>query len=132
MDKVPAAMSNEELENTQIALRKEMIDIRTSIDVYETTKNHLNEDDAEDKKWLRKARYALRIKGHQHCLVLKEIGARNKLVRLRNRKFGDYFMNVAEASLEKSVFDKLRSDADKLRKEYQAKNPTPGLIKVDY
>lgn len=132
MDKVPSVMSNQELENAQISLRKDLIDIRTSIEEYNTTKKYLDEIDPHDEKWLSKARYALRMKGHQHALVLKEIGVRNKLLRMNNRKFSDYFMDVAEAFLEKSVFEKLREDADNMRKEYHTKNPTHGLIKVDY
>jgi len=132
MDKVPNLMTDAELENAQICLRKDLIDIKTQIEEYNTTKKYLDESDLHDDKWLNKARYALRIKGHQHSLVLEEIGKRNRKAKEYNKKFSDFFMKAAESYLDSGMFAQLIDEANAVRKEYYEKNPTHGLIKVDY
>lgn len=132
MDKVPAVMTNEELENAQICLRKELIDIKTQIDNHNLTKKHLDENDLQDDKWIYKAKYALRLKGHQHNLVCKEIGVRNKAAKEGNKKFSDFFVDAAQSCLDGEMFQDIKLKANNMRIEYYEKNPTPGLIKVDY
>ncbi len=132
MNKVANLMSNAELENAQIGLRKDIIDIRTRIEEYGKTKKHLNELDEEDEKWVRTATYALRMKGHQHNLVLKEIGIRNRMTKENNKKFADYFLEIARECLDSSVFSDIEIKTRESIDKYYAQNPTPGLIKVDY
>lgn len=127
-----SVMTNCELENKQIELRHDISDIKAQIEEYLITKRHLGEKDFEDDDWLNKAIKARRLKNHQYQLVCREIGKRNRKAKEGEKKFSDFFVDVARVNLDKQTFDNISTIAKQVMSDHFSKNPTAGLIKVDY
>ena len=72
------------------------------------------------------------MKGHQHNLVLQEIGIRNRKTKENNKKFADYFLEIAREFLDNSIFSEIELKAKESIDKYYTQNQTHGLIKVDY
>lgn len=100
----------EDLERRSREVPEEMAKIRSSL--LEAKGKAAATGDYADRNWFNRASYALRMKGHEHQLVLQELAKRKREERrTRNDVVERLFIQAARKRLEPDVFASIMAEA---------------------